>query len=158
MLQIADHTVEMLTPAQVALIDRDRIIALTLEWPRIGHAMWTDTLVDGSIFREWITNIGRRDARARIAHLLCEFSLRLKVAGLGHENGYELPMTQEQLADATGLTSVHVNRTIKSLEADGLIQRSDPRSIRIGDWRKLAHAGDFQSNYLHLHENEPALQ
>ena len=120
--------------------------------------MWTDTLVDGSIFREWIANVGRRDARTRMAHLLCEFSLRLKVAGLGTDDQYELPMTQEQLADATGLTSVHVNRTLKALERDGLIQRSNPRFVQIGDWRKLAEAGDFDSNYLHLRGNEPALQ
>lgn len=104
-----------------------------------------------------MTNVGRRDARTRVAHLLCEFSLRLKVAGLGDESDYELPMTQEQLADATGMTSVHVNRTLKGLEAAGLIDRSNPRSIQIGDWRKLADVGDFDSNYLHLRENEPAL-
>jgi CRP-like cAMP-binding protein len=118
--------------------------------------MWIDTLVDASIFREWIANVGRRDARTRIAHLLCEFSLRLKSAGLGDETGYELPMTQEQLADATGLTSVHVNRTMKALQKEGLIERPNPRSIYIGDWRKLADAGDFDSNYLHMQQDDPA--
>jgi len=157
MLKVADHSVQMLTKGEVALIPREAVSQLTLEHPRIGHAMWTDTLVDGSIFREWIMNVGRRDARTRIAHLLCEFALRLKIAGLGENKQYELPMTQEQLADATGLTPVHVNRTLKSLEADGLIARSSPRSINIGDWRKLAEAGDFDSNYLHLPEAEPAL-
>jgi CRP-like cAMP-binding protein len=116
-----------------------------------------ETLIDGSIFREWITNIGRRDARTRVAHLLCEFALRLKVAGLGEQTNYELPMTQEQLADATGLTPVHINRTIKSLEADRLIDRTSARSIAIGDWRRLAEAGDFQSGYLHLREDDVAL-
>jgi CRP-like cAMP-binding protein len=119
--------------------------------------MWLDTLVDGSIFREWIANVGRRDAHARIAHLLCEFSLRLKVAGLGEATEYELPMTQEQIADCTGLTSVHVNRTLKSLEAERLIERRTSRTIIIGDWRKLAEAGDFDSTYLHLRETDPAL-
>jgi CRP-like cAMP-binding protein len=156
MLKVADHSVQMLTPGKVALIPRDQIIQLTLERPKIAHAMWIDTLVDASIFREWIMNVGRRDARTRVAHLLCEFSLRLKLAGLGQDNSYELPMTQDQLADATGLTSVHVNRTIKLLEAQGLIDRSSPRSIHIGDWRKLAEVGDFDSNYLHLRENDAA--
>jgi CRP-like cAMP-binding protein len=158
MLKVADHSVQMLTAGKVAMIPREAIIRLTLERPTIGHAMWIDTLVDASIFREWVANIGRRGARARVAHLLCEFSLRLKVAGLGQETHYELPMTQEQLADATGLTSVHVNRTLKALEKEGLIERSNPRSINIGDWRKLAEVGDFDSNYLHLRDNEPALQ
>jgi CRP-like cAMP-binding protein len=147
----------MLTECQVAMIPRQAIVDLTLAHPSIGHAMWIDTLVDGSIFREWITNIGRRQARQRMAHLLCEFSLRLRVAGLGAGDDYELPMTQEQLADATGMTPVHVNRTIKTLEQEGLIERSNARGIRIGDWRKLAHAGDFDSSYLHLKENELAL-
>ena len=119
--------------------------------------MWFDTLVDGSIFREWIANVGRRDAQTRIAHLLCEFSLRLKVAGLGEANEYELPMTQDQLADCTGLTSVHVNRTLKNLEAKRLIERRSSRTVTIGDWKKLAEAGDFDSNYLHLREDEAAL-
>jgi CRP-like cAMP-binding protein len=116
--------------------------------------MWIDTLVDSAIFREWIMKVGRRDARTRLAHLFCEFSLRLKLAGLGQYTDYELPMTQEQLADATGLTPVHVNRTIKTLEGDGLINRSSARSIEIGDWRKLAKVGDFDSTYLHLREGD----
>jgi CRP-like cAMP-binding protein len=157
LLEFADHSVQMLTNGKVAMIPRDAIIRLTLERPRIGHAMWIDTLVDASIFREWVANVGRRDAKTRIAHFLCEFSLRLKVVGVGSDNEYELPMTQEQIADSTGLTSVHVNRTIKALEREGLITRANPRMVRIGDWRKLAEAGDFDSNYLHLRKDEPAL-
>lgn len=157
LLKVADHSVQMLTAGKVAAIPREDIVRLTLEHPRIGHAMWLDTLVDASIFREWIANVGRRDARTRIAHLLCEFSLRLKLAGLGGDNDYELPISQEQLADATGLTAVHVNRSLKLLEAQQLIERTTPRAIHIGDWRKLADAGDFDSNYLHLREEELVL-
>lgn len=157
LLKRADHSVQMLSESKVAMIPRDDVVRLSVEKPRVGQAMWIDTLIDGSIFREWVANVGRRDARTRIAHLLCEFSLRLKVAGLGEDNRYELPMTQEQLADATGLTSVHVNRTMKTLEKEGLISRLHPRSIAIGDWKKLAKVGDFDSNYLHLRDNEPAL-
>ncbi|MGI8704269.1 MAG: Crp/Fnr family transcriptional regulator [Sphingomicrobium sp.] len=156
LLKIADHNVQMLTSGKVAVIPRDAVIRIAFERPAIGKAMWYETLVDGSIFREWIMNVERRDARTRISHLLCEFSLRLKLAGLGERTNYELPMTQEQLADATGLTPVHVNRTIKSLEADGLIDRTSARSIVIGDWRKLADTGDFQSAYLHLNEGDAA--
>ena len=157
LLKCADHSVEMLTSGRIAMIPREEITRIAAERPAIARAMWLDTLVDGSIFREWITNVGRRDARTRIAHLLCEFSLRLKVAGIGEKTGYELPMTQEQIGDATGLTPVHVNRTIKALERDGLINRAHPRAVHIGDWRKLADAGDFDSNYLHLRDQEPAL-
>jgi CRP-like cAMP-binding protein len=129
LLGYADHSVQMLTEGEVATIPRDAVRQLARDRPAVGEAMWIDTLVDGSIFREWIANVGRRDARTRIAHLLCEFSLRLKVAGLGEQTDYELPMTQEQLADATGLTSVHVNRILKGLGADKLIDRRSARSI-----------------------------
>ena len=157
LLKVADHSVQMLSAGKVALIPREDLIRLTMERPQVAHAMWIDTLVDASIFREWITNIGRRDARTRVAHVLCEFAVRLRIAGLGEGTNYELPMTQEQLADATGLTSVHINRTLKALEHEQLIERPHPRAIWIGDWRKLAEAGDFDTNYLHLRENEPAI-
>jgi CRP-like cAMP-binding protein len=157
LLGLADHSVQMLTAGEVAMIPRAAIDQLAFERPNIGRAMWIDTLVDASIHREWIANVGRRDSQTRLAHLLCEFALRLKVAGLGEPTNYELPMTQEQLADATGLTPVHINRTLKALEQIGLIVRRTPRAIQIGDWRKLASAGDFNSAYLHLHDNEPAL-
>jgi CRP-like cAMP-binding protein len=156
-LTVADHSVQVLTESEVAFIPRDAVKQLAFERPAIGLAMWFDTLVDASIFREWIGNIGRRDARTRIAHFLCEISLRLKVAGLGQATDYELPMTQEQIADSSGLTPVHVNRTVRGLEIDGLITRKSSRSVTIGDWKKLAEAGDFDSNYLHLKSDEPAL-
>jgi len=157
LLNVADHSVQMLSSGRVAMIPREDLIRLAFERPTVGRALWTDTMIDASIFREWIANVGRRDARTRIAHLLCEFSLRLKIAGIGEATGYELPMTQEQIADATGLTSVHVNRTIRGLEKDGLIDRSNPRSIFIGDWRRLAEVGDFDSGYLHLRDDEQAV-
>lgn len=156
-LGVADHSVQVLTEAEVALIPRESVRQLAFERPAVGMAMWFDTLVDASVFREWIANVGRRDAHTRIAHLLCEFSLRLNVAGLREATDYELPMSQEHLADCTGLTPVHVNRMLKLLENEGLISRRSGRSVTIGDWNKLAYAGDFDSNYLHLRENEPAL-
>jgi CRP-like cAMP-binding protein len=154
MLGVADHSVQMLTPGRIAMIPREEIERIVGERPAVARAMWVETLVEGSVSREWILNVGRRDAKTRLAHLLCEFALRLKLAGLGEQSHYELPMTQEQLGDATGLTPVHVNRTIRLMEADGLIARTTPRSIVIGDWRKLAQAGDFESTYLHLREGD----
>ena len=156
-LGVADHSVQVLTKATVAFIPRESVKRLAVERPNVGMAMWFDTLVDASVFREWIANVGRRDAHTRIAHLLCEFSLRLKVAGLGEATDYELPMTQEDIADCTGLTPVHVNRMLKALETEKLISRRNSRSVTIGDWNKLASAGDFDSTYLHLRQDEPAL-
>ena len=117
--------------------------------PAIKDALWYDTLVDASIHREWVANVGRRDAATRIAHLLCEFALKMDAVGLDQLH-YELPMTQDQLADATGLTAVHVNRVLQSLAKDGLIERVTAKSVLIGDWKKLAAAGDFHRGYLHL--------
>jgi CRP-like cAMP-binding protein len=117
--------------------------------PAIGMAMWYETLVEGSIFREWVLNIGRRDARTRIGHLLCEFALRLEVADLGRQTSYELPITKEQLADAVALTPVHVNRTLMKLEQEGLITRTK-RMITIVDWKELVKVADFEPHYLHL--------
>ena len=149
LLATADHNIQALTRCELALVPVEAILALAAEHPMIARAMWVDTLIDASIFREWVLNVGRRDARERIAHLLCEFSRRLEIAGLASENGYELPMTQEQLADATGLTSVHVNRTLKSMDAAGLIERHR-RFIRIPDWERLRDVAGFNELYLHL--------
>jgi CRP-like cAMP-binding protein len=147
-LHVADHSVQTLTEAEVALIPKAAVRELALSSPAIGRALWIDTLIDASIFREWVVNVGRRDSRARVAHMLCEFSLRLEAAGLAQNHRYELPMTQEQLADAVGLTSVHVNRVLKQLGDEGLISR-DRRSIVIEDWQRMRDAGDFNERYLH---------
>jgi CRP-like cAMP-binding protein len=149
LLGIADHNVQMLTAGEVAMIPVEAMRELAFSNPAVGMAMWYETLVEGSIFREWVLNIGRRDARTRISHLLCEFALRLEVAELGEQTIYELPITQEQLADAVALTSVHVNRTLMKLEQDGLITRTK-RMISIVDWTALVKVADFEPRYLHL--------
>lgn len=148
LLTVADHSVQTLTEVEAAYIPRRAIEELMFGNPAIARALWIDTLIDASIFREWVVNVGRRDSRARVAHLLCEFSLRMEAAGLASNHHYELPMTQEQLADAVGLTSVHVNRVLKQLGQDGLISR-DRRSIVIEDWPGLRDTGDFNERYLH---------
>jgi CRP-like cAMP-binding protein len=148
MLGIADHNIQMLTNGEVALVSAAAVKEIAFKNPAIGQAMWLETLVDGSIFREWIANVGRRDARTRVSHLLCEFTVRLHTAGLTEGNRYELPMTQEQLGDATGLTAVHVNRTMQGLRSEGLIS-SDKRSITIENWKALTSVGDFNTAYLH---------
>jgi CRP-like cAMP-binding protein len=149
LLSIADHNVQALGSMTAAFIPRESLVELAFSRPAIGKALWTETLIEGSIAREWIANVGRRDAQTRIAHLLCEFGFRLDAAGLGAVSNYELPMTQEQLADSVGLTPVHVNRTLKTLDASGLIVRHK-RSVAISDLKRLAEVGDFRSSYLHL--------
>lgn len=149
MLGVADHNLQTLTRVEVAVIPLEAVQDIAFARPAIGWAMWYDTLVDASIFREWTLNVGRRDARSRTAHLLCEFALRFEAAGLATRHDYELPMTQEQLADALGLTSVHTNRTLMGLGEDGFISR-EYRSVRINNWPSLIEVGDFDPSYLHL--------
>ncbi|MBB5686690.1 Crp/Fnr family transcriptional regulator [Sphingobium boeckii] len=148
-LKRADHSVQALSRVEAVDIERSALRQLIIDRPAVGRAMWTDALIEGSVFREWVVNVGRRDAKTRVAHLLCEFALRMQAAGLANGEGFELPMTQEQIGDAVGLTSVHVNRTLKLLAAEGLIER-DKRFVKYRDWQRLQHVGDFTSLYLHL--------
>lgn len=156
-LDVSDHAVQTLTQCKVADVPREALQDLVLHRPAIGTAIIQLSLVEASILREWVVNVGRRDARQRIAHILCEFAVRLESRGLTNGPGFELPMTQEQLADATGLTSVHVNRVLKGLEADGLISRRR-RHIHFDDWRALQDAGDFSRRYLHISDQDTLAQ
>lgn len=153
LLTVSDNNVQALTRCEVALIPRAAIIELIDNHARLGHAMWIDTLIDGSIYREWILNVGRRDALVAMCHLLCEFTRRLEVAGMAHREGYDLPMTQEQLADALGITPVHVNRILRDLDERGLIIR-DKRFVRVPDWGALRAVAGFNELYLHLDQVE----
>ena len=147
LLGTADHSVQSLNRTDVALVPRTALIELADTSPAIRRAMWMETLIDASIFREWVVNVGRRDSRARIAHLLCELALRLEAIGAGDNGRFDFPVTQEQLADATGLTAVHTNRTLQALRKDGLIQLN-ARSLTVLDWQGLREAGDFDELYL----------
>ena len=147
-LERCDHNMQALTDLELVAIQRAALQQLILARPAVARALWIDTLVDASVHREWVLNVGRRDARARIAHLLCELALRARAAGIGTETRFELPMTQEQLGDAVGLTAVHVNRTLKSLAADGVVQR-DKRFVQLCGWDEVRAIGDFNALYLH---------
>lgn len=148
-LRESDHNVQALTRGTVAEIEIVALRELVQNHPALASAFWIEALVEASIFREWIVNVGRRNAHERVGHLLCEFALRLEAAGMSPDRAYELPMTQEQLGDAVGLTPVHVNRVLKTLALRELIGR-DRRQIRIIDWPALRDASDFNPRYLHL--------
>jgi len=147
LLDVADHNVQALTRVELAVISKGALNDLAAARPALAKALWLDTLADAAIFREWIVNVGRRDAKSRIAHLLCELVLRLDAAGQGNHGAYKFPLTQEQLADATGLTAVHTNRTLQALRKDRLISLSS-QALTVLDWRGLCHLGDFSERYL----------
>lgn len=148
MLEVADHNVQALSRITVAIIQKNALADLMASRPNIRHALWLDSLIDAAVFREWVVNLGRRDARARIAHLLCELADRLNASGVSDGDMHDFPLTQEQIGDATGLTSVHTNRTLQSLRKDGLISLSSSR-LTILDWDALCEVGDFNERYLH---------
>jgi CRP-like cAMP-binding protein len=148
LLSRADHNLQTITAATVAFVPAADIRRLAQEHPRVAEALWRDTLIDASIFREWVLNVGRRDAQSRVAHMLCEFAARREAAGLGPIERYELPMTQDQIADATGMSPVHVNRALHALANSGVIAR-DQRQVEITNWARLREVADFDPVYLH---------
>ncbi|UIJ44822.1 Crp/Fnr family transcriptional regulator [Sphingomonas cannabina] len=156
MLDVADDSIQALTEVSVAIVPAEEILALALASPNIAKAMWADTMVDASILREWLINVARHDARQRIAHLICELALRQEAAGVCERLEYYWPLTQEQLGETTGLTSVHVNRTLQKLRAEGLL-RTSARQLIVSDWEGLKVAGDFTAGYLHLTPATPSL-
>jgi CRP-like cAMP-binding protein len=149
LLSEMDHGIVALTKCTVARIDEDEIAKLTSENNRIVRAMWWSTLVDQGVLREWVLNVGRRDAYERLGHLLCELHFRMKRAGLVQDNQLALPLTQEQLADATGLTSVHVNRTLQRLRGEKLVKIGRGQ-LTLVDVSALQDAAGFDPAYLHV--------
>ena len=148
-LDVMDHSLSALSAARVAFIPHEAIRALSRKRPAIGDALMRHALIDGSIFREWIANVGRRTALERIAHVMCETYVRMRSLNLVSEGELELPLTQAELGDATGLSNVHVNRTLQELRRLGLITTLKKKHT-IVDWDQLRETADFDSAYLHL--------
>lgn len=147
-VETADHNLQALTPVELAVFaikDFERLVAPR---PNLARAVLVDILIEASIAHEWLLNIGRRNALARLAHLLCEIFYRVQQIAQEDVGGFELPLTQEQLADLLGLTPVHINRTIKILENAGAVRRIS-RRLTIGDMSKLRQFADFSDLYLH---------
>ena len=144
-----DHGVAALNNNQIAAIPRRKIFDIMEIYPRIGLALWRDTMLDAALYRQWLINIGRRSAYGRIAHLLCEVRTRLEAIGRTRDGAYELPLTQTHLADAMGLSLVHVNRTLQSLRRDGLITLRT-NEVVVLDWQRLQTAAEFDPGYLQL--------
>ncbi len=144
-----DHSIGLLSDALVAKIPAAEMLDLMDRFPRIERALMWATLVDEATLREWLLNVGQRDALQRLAHLFCELCVRLSVVNLVDESGtYFLPLTQTELADTTGMTAVHVNRSLQRLRQDGLIVARDGR-LTILDFNRLAEVAGFNATYLH---------
>jgi CRP-like cAMP-binding protein len=144
-----DHAIGALTRCTVAPIAHTEIRRITERFPNLGHLLWRDSLVDASIVRTWLTGVGRRSAVSRMAHLFCELHHRLKAVGLVTENKFQLPVTQGGIADALGLSAVHVNRTLKKLRVQRLVSTMG-QSVTITDGEGLRIVAAFDPSYLHF--------
>ena len=146
-LKEMDHGIVALIPSRVAYAPHRQMEELPLHRPQLARALWRATLIDEAVLRSWIVNLGRRDAAARIAHLFCELHARMALVGLVSEGQFRLPLTQEVIGDATGLTSVHVNRVLQRLRSDGLIVL-EHGELTIVDAAELGRLAGFDPNYL----------
>ena len=155
---VCTSALQALTVSTILKVPHAAIQAMAERYPAIARALWRDCTVDAGILSEWVVNVGRRDARTRIAHVFCEEATRLKVAPASGDIVFNFPVTQTQLADATGLTAVHVNRTLRALRRENVLTVHG-HTAWIHDWEKLADAGEFDPDYLQMDTRpEPRLQ
>ena len=148
-IKVMDHNLAVLVPTKVALISHDAMRSLIDRNHQISHLLWRDCLVDAAIFRKWIVGMGRRTAYARFAHLVCEFAMRMHAVGLMKGNVCAMPFTQADIADALGLSNVHVSRVLGRLRKQGLFTWQDG-ALTIKNWQRLQKAAEFDPSYLQL--------
>ena len=148
-LKRLDHSVMTLTPCRVALVPHEKLEQITERFPHLTRLYWFTTNIDAAIHREWEVSLGRRSALSRVAALFCEIKVRLDIVGLTDGMSYDFDLTQTDVAECVGLTSIHVNRTLKQLREHGLVQFKGGR-VTIHDWRGLARIAEFDPAYLYL--------
>ena len=143
-----DHSIQAVTPASVVKVPQAEMQAMMDEHPAIARAMYTAQLVDEGIMRAWIVSMGRRNSIERVAHLACELYLRARNIGLTHDTEFALPLSQNILADALGMTAVHINRVLKELRLTGAMAITRG-NLTILDPTQLTQIAGFDENYLH---------
>jgi len=148
-LKAHDHSVATVGPTRIAQVSKDQLLALATKNPNLERAFWWLSVVEESTARAWITNVGQRSASERLAHLFCEIFLRLQAVGLTTGKSCPLPLTQELLADAAGISTVHVNRSLMDLRNVGLVAVRD-KTLTIDDFEALGRLAMFDPSYLHL--------
>jgi CRP-like cAMP-binding protein len=149
LLKRLDHNIGALTKVRIATIPHDSLRRITEEQPHLARMLWFSTLLDAAIQREKIVSVGRRPALARVAHLMCELYLRYEAVGLTEGRSFAFPVTQLDIADTTGLTSVHVNRMLKQLRDDTLLTFRGGE-VQIHDLERLQRVAEFDPSYLYM--------
>jgi CRP-like cAMP-binding protein len=152
-LKRLDHNVMTLTPCRVAVVPHERLEEITRKFPHLTRVYWFGTNLDAAIHREWELSLGRRSAASRIAHLFCELRVRLEIVGLADRSGYELALTQADLAECLGLTSVHVNRVLRDLREQGLVEFRGSR-VDLKNLAGLEIVAEFDPAYLYLEKRK----
>ena len=152
-LPVLDHNLAALTPLTAGFIQHDAVHEVSARFPRITGALWRNTLVDAAVLRERIVSIGQRDGLSRTAHFLCEMFKRLEAVDLASGSSLTMPITQVEIADALGMSPVHMNRMIKELRERRLVAL-DGQRLDVVDWDGLAGLADFDPTFLHLHADE----
>jgi CRP-like cAMP-binding protein len=147
-LEEMDHNIATITKARVAAVPRNQMEQLIDATPSLSHAFWRAQLVDEATLRAWIVSMGRRGSVERVAHLMCELYIRANNIGLATRDQLAFPLTQVVLADALGLTTVHINRVLRKLRMEGVMEIGRGMLL-IADPQKLARIAGFQDNYLH---------
>ncbi|HEX8660646.1 MAG TPA: Crp/Fnr family transcriptional regulator [Brevundimonas sp.] len=148
-LKYLDHDIVAMTECEFAIVPHERLHAITEQHPRLTRIYWFATNLDAAIHRELVVSLGRREATSRMAHLFCELHIRLGLVGLVENDAFDLPLTQAEMAECLGLSSVHVNRTLMQLRASGLVEWTGKR-VSIHDLDGLRRTADFDPGYLHL--------
>jgi len=145
-----DHSIGALTDCQVVTVPHHRLVEITERLPHLTRLLWLSTLLDSAIHREWLVGMGRRSATQRLAHLICEFHMRLRIVELTDNESFRFPCTQADLADVLGMSAVHTNRTLQELRAHGFVTW-EGQLVTIVDWNALQNFAEFDPSYLHLH-------
>jgi CRP-like cAMP-binding protein len=148
-LHVMDHDLTTLTPCTVGFIAHAALKAMNVARPQLAAALWRETLIDAAMFREWLVNVGRRTGPVRMAHLLSELRYRLEAIGRTRNGTFELPITQLDLGDCLGLSTVHINRVLRELTSHGLV-RVERAVFHLLDKAGLERLGQFDPTYLHL--------
>jgi len=148
-LKRLDHHVMTLTACTIVPVPHDRLQAITEAHPHLTRVYWFSTNLDAAIHREWEVSLGRRNAASRVAHLLCELHVRLGIVGMADGLAYDLPLTQTDVAECLGLTSVHINRTLKDLREQELVDFRGGR-VEMKDLDGLRRLAEFDPGYLYL--------
>ncbi len=151
LLKQLDHHIASFTDCRLALFKHDQLRSLIDQHQHLGRLLWLSTIVDAAVHREWMLSLGRRSASSRLAHLFCELQVRLTAAGMAEHGTYELPLSQNDLAEILGLTSVHINRMLKELRADELVTFRS-KTVEIRDWDRLVEIAEFDPFYLSLNQ------